>query len=270
MIAGAIDLHVHAGPDTRPRKLTALELVRAAREAGMRGLLLKNHDTPTTSLAATLGELCPGFAVRGGLVLNEAVGGFNPAAVETALRMGAAEIWMPTHDAARERAFRGRPGGLTVLDRDRRLRAKVREIIRLISGSNAILGTGHLAPEEIAAVVREAREAGVSKVLITHPEIAFVDLPLAAQRELAGPGVWFERCFVRPGFAVDWNGLAHAIREIGAAHTVLATDLGQPDNPAPPDGMNAMYRELRARGFAEAELRTMMCGNPAHLLELPT
>jgi hypothetical protein len=269
MIEGAIDLHAHCGPDTRPRRMSALELARAAREAGMRGVVLKNHDTPTTSLAATVGELCPGFAVRGGVALNDAVGGFNPAAVETALRMGAAEIWMPTHCAARERAFRGRPGGLSVFDGGGALRAEVREIMRLIAGSSAILGTGHLGPEEIAVVVREARAAGVRKVLVTHPEIAFVDLPLSAQRELCGPGLWFERCYVRPNFATDWDGLAHAIRETGAGNNVLATDLGQPDNPAPPEGLRRMCLELHSRGFSAAELRAMAAETPARLLELP-
>jgi hypothetical protein len=105
-------------------------------------------------------------------------------------------------------------------------------------------------------------------VLVTHPEIAFVDLPLGMQRELSGPGVWFERCFVRPGFVVDWDGLARNIREIGARATVLATDLGQPGNPAPPDGLRHMYDELRARGISAADLDLMLSRNPAELLEL--
>jgi hypothetical protein len=268
MIEGAIDLHVHAAPDTRPRKCSALELARAAQISGMRGLLLKNHDTPTTSLAATVSEAVPGMAVRGGIVLNDSVGGFNAAAVETALRMGAAEIWMPTHCAARERAFRKQPGGLCVLDETGRVRGEVLEILKLIAASNAILGTGHLAPEEIAALVRAARNAGVRKVLVTHPEIEFIGLPLAAQCELVEPGLWFERCFVRPGFALDWDGLAWVIRATGVERNVLATDLGQPGKPAPADGLRSMWLELRARGFSEADLRCMLVDTPARLLEL--
>ena len=48
---GVVDLHVHTGPDVRPRKMTGLELARAARSAGMRGFLLKNHHVPTVIAA---------------------------------------------------------------------------------------------------------------------------------------------------------------------------------------------------------------------------
>ena len=102
MLTGAFDLHVHAGPDVRARKMSALELARAARQAGMRGLLLKNHHTATTALATTLREAIPGLQVFGGLALNRAAGGLNPYAVEAALAMGAAEIWMPFWSCAAE------------------------------------------------------------------------------------------------------------------------------------------------------------------------
>ncbi len=267
MIEGAIDLHVHAAPDTRPRKHGALELVRLARVRGMRGLLLKNHNSPTTALASVLSQLEPGFAVRGGLVLNEAAGGFNPAAVEAELNLGAAQIWAPTHSSACERRFRGKPGGISIFDQSGKLHGAVTACLELIAQSKAILGTGHLGPEEIVELVSAARRVGVKKILINHPEFAAIDLPLAAQRELAQPGLWFERCFVRSGFTRDWDGLARAIRETGVEYNVLATDLGQSENPSPPDGLAAMVRELHARGFSEAELKLMTGETPARLLE---
>jgi hypothetical protein len=107
---GVIDLHVHAGPDVRPRKMSGLELARAARAAGMRGFLFKNHHAPTAISAGVLREAVPGLAVFGGVALNRSVGGLNPEAVEAALRMGAAAVWLPTLDAEHERAYRGRPG----------------------------------------------------------------------------------------------------------------------------------------------------------------
>ncbi len=266
---GVIDLHVHAGPDVRPRKLTGLELARAARAAGMRGLLLKNHHAPTVLAAAALREAVPGLEVFGGLALNESVGGLNPAAVEAALKMGATAIWMPTLDAAHERAFRGQHGtGITVLDDRGRLRAAVHEILRLIAPSQAILGLGHLSLPEMRAVVQAARECRVTRLLVNHPEINFLDLAPTAQRELAGPGVYFERCYVRANSAVDWDGFAGGIRAVGVATTVLATDLGQPDNPDPVSGMHAMLQELARRGFTRPELEIMACRHPAALLGL--
>ena len=81
-LSGVIDLHVHAGPDVRERKMTAAALVRAARATGMRALLIKNHHTGTAPVAAALRETVPGIEVFGGLALNEWVGGLNPGAVE--------------------------------------------------------------------------------------------------------------------------------------------------------------------------------------------
>ncbi len=268
-LEGVIDLHVHGGPDVRPRKLSGLELARAARAAGMRGFLFKNHHVSTVVAAGILREAVPGLEVFGGLALNASVGGLNPAAVEAALKMGAAEIWMPTLDAAHERAFRGQPrSGITVLDERGRLLNPVQEILRLIAGSQCILGLGHLSLPEMLAVLQAGRESGIKKFLVNHPEINFLNIPPAAQKELAGPGVYFERCYVRANSAVDWDGLARAIREVGVETTVLATDLGQPDNPDPVAGMREMLQQLTARGLTRREVETMACHNPARLLGL--
>jgi hypothetical protein len=81
--------------------MTALELANAAKSAGMAGLLLKNHETSTTPLAETVRQVVTDFQVFGGLVLNQAVGGFNPVAVEMAILGGAKQIWMPTDARSR-------------------------------------------------------------------------------------------------------------------------------------------------------------------------
>jgi len=270
MIPGCIDPHVHAGPDLRPRKLTALELARLAASKGLAAIVLKNHYTSTVPLAATVTEAVPGIRVFGGLVLNEWVGGLNPAAAEVALKMGAAEIWLPTWSAENERAYRGRPGtGLKVIDDHGTLRQEVREIIRLVAAADRILGTGHLAPREILAVAREAQAAGLRKLLVTHPEIEFIRLPVTTQRELAAQGIRFERCYARwPPFVFDWDGLAREIREVGVDSTILASDLGQAENPDPVQGFAQMLEELSQRGFTARELDIMARRNASEWLGL--
>jgi len=266
-ITGVIDLHVHAGPDLRPRKQSALALAQAARAAGWRGFLFKNHHAPTVIAAGLLQEAVPDLEIFGGLALNESVGGLNPAAVEAALRMGARQIWLPTLDAAHERRFRGQVGtGITIFDEAGKLRGSVQDILRLLARSDCILGLGHLSLDEIKAVVQEARALGLERILVNHPEINFLALPIAAQRELIAPGVYFERCFVRANQAVNWDGLAQVIRAVGVETSILATDLGQPDNVDPVAGMKQMIAELHARGFVRAELEAMACRNPARLL----
>jgi hypothetical protein len=266
---GVIDLHVHFGPDVRPRKTTLVELARAADDAGMRALLVKNHHTSTVQAAAAATEQGAGIQVFGGLVLNEWVGGLNPCAVEAALQMGARAIWLPTLSAENERAQKGRAGtGISVLCRDGALRPEVREILRLVAERDVILGTGHLSPSEICAVVKAAREAGVKRILVTHPEIHFIQLPVSMQRDLAGPDLFFERCFAREIFTRDWDELARDIREVGVESTVLATDLGQSDTLHPVEGMRRMLAEYTKRDFSRSELQIMSSETPGRLLGL--
>lgn len=267
--AGAIDTHVHSGPDVRARKTTSYELACAARAASMRAIVLKNHHCSTVTLAAALSEALPGLVVRGGLVLNHAIGGWNVEAVDAALRMGAAQIWMPTLSAENERAFRGHPGtGMRALAPSGAVLPEVIEIIKLVARAGAVLGTGHLAPEETAAVVAVARQEGVRSILVTHPEIDFIAMDTEMQRKLAGPGLYFERCFCRAGFRRDWTGLAADIRAVGVDSTVLATDLGQPANPHPVEGLEMFRQRMIEQGFPPSELERMMAANPAAALGL--
>jgi hypothetical protein len=205
----------------------------------------------------------------GGLVLNTAIGGFNVEAVDIAIQMGAKQIWMPTRSAAQEYRYTGRAGhGLSIEDEHGRLLPEVREILRLAGDADIVLGTGHLSSRETVLLIREGRNMGLRKILVNHPEIEFVDLSERLQLELRGPGVFFERCYVRKGFRLDWNALAESVRRVGYEYSVFATDLGQPDNPDPVSGLAEMFVQFAGRGFGVEELRVMMRENPAFLLGL--
>jgi hypothetical protein len=253
---GACDLHVHAGPDVRPRRVTARELVARAARSGMGGLVLKHHHTSTVLQAAALQDDHPTLVVAGSIVLNEPVGGINPRAAEAALRLGARVVWMPTMDAAQERQFYGKPGGLSCLDREGRLSSQARDVIALVAEYGAVLGTGHLGAAEVLALLPVAREAGAT-VVISHPEIRMLDFSVAQQRMFHGDGVWFERAYPRSNFTCDWDGLAAHIRDVGVESSVIGTDLGQADSIDPIEGLRDMLAQLRARGFTDTELRGM-------------
>src|ERR1700726_4852234 len=100
-LVGAIDIHVHAAPDSTPRSIDAIDVARLAKSRGMRGLVLKNHYEPTASLAYIVRKEVPGIEVFGGISLDLTVGGVNPAAVEwmTMVKGGYGRVvWMPTFD----------------------------------------------------------------------------------------------------------------------------------------------------------------------------
>ena len=163
--------------------------------------------------------------------------------------------------------FRGRAGtGLSVFDSDGQLRPAVREIVRLVARADVILGTGHLSPAEVRALIEEALQAGVRKILVNHPEIRFLDFPLDFQQEIAEPGVWFERCYMRSNFEGNWDAVAANMRGTGVRNNVLSTDLGQPGSVDPVTGFADMQMELSQRGFTETEMEYMCAKNPAELM----
>jgi hypothetical protein len=270
-LEGAIDLHVHSSPDLDERRYDDFELAREAARAGMAAVLLKSHQNSTVERAILVSKIVAGIRVYGGLVLNQTVGGLNPAAVSLALEMGARQIWMPTRSARNHRAHFGQAGGISILDSDGGVLPEVEHILALMAGSGCALGTGHLSPEETQILAAHARRAGVAPLLVTHPEWKGTFLPVALQRELsAGGGVLFERCFVSTTARCGCTPVAKiagAIADVGAATTVLSTDLGQPDTPPPAEGLRQFAGQLRACGFSVEQLRVMMVENPARVLE---
>ncbi len=75
-------MHTHTHPDVFGRNIDDVDLARIAKARGMRGVVLKNHISETASRAALAMKEVPGIEVFGGIVLNKAVGGINPDAVE--------------------------------------------------------------------------------------------------------------------------------------------------------------------------------------------
>jgi len=271
---GAIDLHVHSAPDIVERRYSDIELAEESRRAGMGAILIKSHQNSTVERAWLVSKMVRGIGVHGGLVLNETVGGFNASAVRLALKLGAREIWMPTQSARNHLLHYGQikdsePGGLTAFSPGGGLRPEVEAILRAVAGTNCILGTGHLSPEEGLAVIERALELGHRRILVTHPEWAPTLYPNALQKALASRGVMFERCFVstthRCGF-VPFETIESAIAAAGVSSTILASDLGQPDTPPPVEGFRIFSERLRAAGFSRDDLRRMTVDNPRRLL----
>jgi hypothetical protein len=268
-LTGLIDTHIHTAPDVMPRSVDDLQAARDARAAGMRAILIKSHVTCTADRAAIAESAINGIRVFGGLALNEPVGGLNPGAVEVALRLGARAIWMPTHDAAHSRQVKGGSGGIAILEGDGELVSAVCPILELIRDADAILCTGHISVPEIIALVRLAREFGLSKILVTHPESQVSYMPQHIQRELAGDGLFFERCFL-PALEgqTTLDEVVANIRATGSASTVLATDLGQAGNPTPVDGLCAYLSQLEAAGLRGHDIARMAGQTAAYLLDL--
>lgn len=284
---GVIDTHVHAAPDIIPRKMDDHELVRSARDAGYRGLVLKSHVEGTASRAQLARKyVWPEGDVFGGLPLNYGTsGGLNPDAVDTALRLGARVIWMPTLSAAAQvRQMRdGFVGsalsalartpeeGITLSEEDFAPDSPLAAICNLIARAGAVLASGHLSPAEILRLIPFALSHTVRNLIVTHPELPSVSLSIEDQLVLSEMGpVWFERCAVVLTKDIGFNvrDMVEAIETVGPESTILATDFGQAYNPAPVEGMLSFMQKLSAAGVRDDDLECMAVANPARALGL--
>lgn len=283
LLVGAIDLHLHTGPDVFPRLVSDIEAAKQARDAGMAAILIKSHVTTTADRAKVATEVT-GFPVYGGVALNLSVGGINPHAVEMAIRMGAKEVWMPTIHSEAYLACSGhvpmfkqvlRPGlrGLSVLDGDGNILPEVDEVLDLVAKSDVALATGHLSVRESMKLVERAKEMKVKTIVVTHPLATFVNFTVRDMLEILEKGATMLEHNINdttPQIAhpIEPVKIAEAIKAVGAERCIMATDGGQVINPPPVDMMKKFIQLMLSFEVSEDEIRVMVTENPKRVLGL--
>ena len=90
-------MHAHTHPALFRRPIDDADLASHAMDYGMRGFVLKDHDSDTTGRAYHVGRQFKHVKPFGAVVLNRSVGGLNPHVVQTALHYGARVVWMPSN-----------------------------------------------------------------------------------------------------------------------------------------------------------------------------
>ncbi len=254
------DLHVHASPDVSPRLADDVQIVRWYAEAGFSGCVLKGHYDATVGRAAAAGAGL-GLRIYGGQVLNQHVGGINPAAVAAALMMGARIIWMPTADAHTQHAaglprLCGHRPGLSATTYaippvDWSAESRVYDILDLIAEADAVLATGHLSVAEVRWLLTEARRRRVSRLLLTHPSYTVPAMSPAQAAEFTALGAFAEVTAVQLLQQADCDAakLAAFVTAVGYERVVLSSDAGQPENPTPPEALQRLIDALAAEGL---------------------
>jgi hypothetical protein len=281
LLAGAIDFHIHTGPDVFPRLLSDIEAARQAKDAKMKAILLKSHVTCTADRAKIASEVT-GFPVFGGIALNLPVGGVNPQAVEMALRMGATEVWMPTIHAEHylkevdnvpmfAKLIKSGIKGICVLNEDNTLKKEVGEVLALIAEYDAVLATGHISIEEAMLLVPAAKKAGIKKIVVTHPTSPMEKYSIDDMKEIVSKGATMLEHVVNDithqmRNPIAPSVIADAIKAVGAESTIMSTDSGQAINPPPTISMENFIREMLDLGISEKEIIIMTRDNPAKML----
>jgi len=290
LLDGAVDLHVHSGPSLFPRRIDHVEAARLADSFRMRAIVVKSHHHTTAPEVAVLRKHLLrnlGVQVFGGVALNGCTGGLNPHVVDMTIRLGGRVVWFPTvsaeqhiryqrsHNHSRFPTQAGRPlleVPVPVVDERGQLLPQARQILGLVAEADVLMSPGHASPAEILALLNGAREAGVRKMIVNHPEFV-VGASEAQVREFARLGAFIEHsiCMYRPESTFyEWpmERLVQWIEVVGPEKTVLASDLGQRDNPFPTEALRRTIAQLLDLGVPDTAVTLMVKRNPAWLLGL--
>jgi len=282
-VKGLIDFHTHAAPDVFGRAVDDEELAALAAARQMEAVVFKNHVTLTADRAWLAHKHVPAIKVFGGIVLNGAVGGLNPQAVEWMWRMQGGHgrvVWFPTFDADNHVRRAGTaPAGIRVVDERGVVLPAAREVLKVCAAQRLVVHTGHASGEEALALIAAAREEGCDRIVVTHAQFDVVGMNEAQMKTAASMGAKMELCalgiLVGPEAPLEW--MRHAARvplaetaarieSVGAQHFVLGTDLGQTGNPTPADGLQMFVAGLVAAGVRREQIQTMGREVPGALL----
>jgi hypothetical protein len=286
VLDGAVDLHTHSGPSPFPRKLNHVEASYDAAKIGLRAILIKSHHHNTVFDLLAMRDLLKDAPTPayGGVALNSEVGGVNPSAVAVAIQMGGKAVWGPTVSAARhieahshDDGFPSAGGDLeekeeSIFDSAGNVSAETVRVTQLVAEADIMLTGGHLDVDSQKAFFATAKENGVKRLLLHHPDF-IIGASDGDVEELLSYGAFVEHemSMYHPGVpAPGWpiSRLVSWIERIGPERTVIDSDLGQLANPYPVDGYIYVIQQLLDHGISEKDVRQMICHNTAYLLGL--
>ena len=286
VLDGAVDLHTHSGPSPFPRKLNHVEASYDAAKIGLRAILIKSHHHNTVFDLLAMRDLLKDAPTPayGGVALNSEVGGVNPSAVAVAIQMGGKAVWGPTVSAARhieahshDDGFPSAGGDLeekeeSIFDAAGNVSAETVRVTQLVAEADIMLTGGHLDVDSQKAFFATAKENGVKRLLLHHPDF-IIGASDGDVEELLSYGAFVEHemSMYHPGVpAPGWpiSRLVSWIERIGPERTVIDSDLGQKTNPLPVDGYIYVIQQLLDHGISEKDVRQMICHNTAYLLGL--
>jgi hypothetical protein len=276
VLAGAIDLHAHYGPDAYPRQWDAFEIAALAKERGLRAIVLKNHFTETAGLAYLVRKYGPqGLEVFGAVTLDTPTGGVNPQAVRYMVDVTGGWgriVWLPTHDSEHEVTYNKDQRPMARVSREGALLPEVLEVLDLIAAHDLTLATGHVTPRETLQILAEARKRGITRSIVTHPLLdpQFTFMSVVELRQAADLGALVE--ITAGSLFRDGPGRARvleAVRALGPERFFVASASGLVGTPNHTDALVLAARVLRQDGVDERSLDVMFKHNPARLLGLP-
>jgi hypothetical protein len=268
------DLHVHAAPSIMPRHGMDPDTVAMTQSLGFEYVVLKSHEGSTAERAALAASSAPNGTVVGGVVLNSAAGGANPDAVEVAGRLGARVIWMPTvssenhveHQSSSQLSVHREFQLKTVLVTEHgKVRSEWYEVLDAVARHDMVLASGHLKLQETIALFTEARERGVTRLLVNHPRMPFIGWDKTRAAELVALGAHLE-LGILPDIVSEPEPSSITLgEEYPAELLVFGGDLGHADYPTPDQALPGWLAKLEAL-FGEDQAVQIMTANGRQLV----
>lgn len=232
-VEGSYDLHVHSAPSHVKRTIDDIDLIKKASTYKMAGVLIKNHYEPTSGRSELINTHFNFFTkAYGGVVLNSTVGGINPYACESALKMGAKIVWLPTRDAENSLRYGNMKGdffnreGISVVDEKGKLIKSFKEVVEVVKKYDATLATGHISLEESLKVCDYAIKKNV-KVVLTHPDWNRTKIPINIQIDLGKKGVFIEKVWANLDDGdCSADEFLNVMNQLDFNNTFITTDRG--------------------------------------------
>jgi hypothetical protein len=267
VISGVADLHVHGAPSLVERHGLDHEVLGAHGAVGVDFAVLKAHEGSTVERAVLAAErdAAAGVEVVGGIVLNSPVGGANPDAVEVAARLGGRVVWMPTVSAPAHIASASSPElsvhrnlafrQVEVVDDAGALLPAWQDVLDVVAAHDLVLASGHLTCGQALVLFRAAKAAGVTRMLLNHPRMPFLQWDDAAAPEFAELGVVLE-LGILPDILTTDGPPSTTLGEV-YPHDMLAFggDLGHAHYPTMAQALPGWLADLeRSVGESDTEL----------------
>lgn len=296
-LRGAIDVHVHGGsePASMERMCDEFRMAIEYTQAEFEAVVVKTHHTPSASRNILIQKFINQWAqehgmvpvkVFGGVTLNYTIGGLNPAAVRVAAEFPNGKfVWLPVMDSCDHAvivksgtgAFCKEPKtGIKVLTEKGELVPELEEILGIIADNDMVLSTGHYLHPTRMVVIDEALKAGVKRIVNDHINLnpKYRVHPTATtieeMKEIAKTGAMMGLSVIAYCVPTDHNPQWFArqiVKEVGAEHFVLGSDLGEIDTLPYVEGIKWMVRSMLGRGISKADMVKILKENPAKLME---
>ena len=279
LLEGSVDMHIHVPPENGvTRRFDVIQTTQEASKYGMRGVVLKNHNAPTTIATYAINRMLPEGSTEafGSIVIEyNTTAGLNEytaQCVEGQAKMGCKMVWFPTFDSWWHRNFNALKGtGIHLLDENGKLHPACVEVLEVAKEYDMCVGSGHIAYDECAALFEEAQRMGITKLVATHPmsETSRIPYNMEQMRHLIDCGAVIEHCWRNclPQLkSFDPHRYVDAVRELGAENSLLSTDFCQVTDPSPAEGLRTFIGVMLQFGCTPEEITWMVKTNPYRLL----